>query len=190
MRSGLTNDISGALSDAISDYAMDNDMDEDEVYDEIYSEYEDIDLFYKALDYIDNNVNEGYDTVNWKHFDNDKRRYDLYVLVDNSDESVIDRYRVLQGEYWKDILDAAIKDADDLARKNRYGSYSVYGCEMYEYDEDINQQEIIGRIKNISEQVDEELEKEDIDEDKLFKLRYAQFIQGLHLNLNNNFYNR
>lgn len=61
---------------------------------------------------------------------------------------------------------------------------------MHEYDEDINQQEIIGRIKNISEQVDEELEKEDIDEDKLFKLRYAQFIQGLHLNLNNNFYNR
>ena len=61
---------------------------------------------------------------------------------------------------------------------------------MYEYDEDINQQEIIGRIKNISEQVDEELEKEDIDEDKLFKLRYAQFIQGLHLNLNNNIYNR
>jgi hypothetical protein len=61
---------------------------------------------------------------------------------------------------------------------------------MYEYDEDINQQEIIGRIKNISEQVDEELEKEEIDEDKLFKLRYAQFIQGLHLNLNNNFYNR
>lgn len=61
---------------------------------------------------------------------------------------------------------------------------------MYEYDEDINQQEIIGRIKNISEQVDEELEKEDINEDKLFKLRYAQFIQGLHLNLNNNFYNR
>ena len=61
---------------------------------------------------------------------------------------------------------------------------------MYEYDEDIYQQEIIGRIKNISEQVDEELEIEDIDEDKLFKLRYAQFIQGLHLNLNNNFYNR
>ena len=61
---------------------------------------------------------------------------------------------------------------------------------MCEYDEDIYQQEIIGRIKNISEQVDEELEKEEIDEDKLFKLRYAQFIQGLHLNLNNNFYNR
>ena len=61
---------------------------------------------------------------------------------------------------------------------------------MYEYDEDIYQQEIIGRIKNICEQVDEELEKEEIDEDKLFKLRYAQFIQGLHLNLNNNFYNR
>ena len=62
---------------------------------------------------------------------------------------------------------------------------------MYEYDDDIYQQEIIGRIKNISEQVDEELLKEEIDEEKLFKLRYAQFIQGLHLNMNNNFnYNR
>ena len=61
---------------------------------------------------------------------------------------------------------------------------------MHEYDEDINQQEIIGRIKNISEQVDEELEKEEIDEDKLFKLRYAHFIQGLLLNLNYIFYNR
>ena len=58
------------------------------------------------------------------------------------------------------------------------------------YDDELYQQEIIGKIKNISEQVDDELEKEEIDEEKLFKLRYAQFIQGLHLNLNNNFYNR
>ena len=61
---------------------------------------------------------------------------------------------------------------------------------MFDYDDELYQQEIIGRIKNISEQVDEELEKEDIDKDKLFKLRYVQFIQGLHLNLKNNFYNR
>ena len=58
------------------------------------------------------------------------------------------------------------------------------------FDDEIYQQEIIGRIKDISEQVDEELEKEEIDEDKLFKLRYAQFIQGLNLNMNNNLYNR
>lgn len=58
------------------------------------------------------------------------------------------------------------------------------------FDDELYQQEIIGRIKDISEQVDEELEKEEIDEDKLFKLRYAQFIQGLHLNMNNNLYNR
>ena len=135
MRSGLTDDISGALSDAISDYAMDNDMDEDEVYEEIYSEYEDIDLFYQALDYIDNNVNEGYNTVNWRHFDNDKRRYDSYVLVSDSDGAIIYNYKVWTGDFWKDILDEAIKDANDLARKNRYGSYSVYGCEMHEYDE-------------------------------------------------------
>lgn len=60
---------------------------------------------------------------------------------------------------------------------------------MY-YDDDSFQQEIIGRIKKISEEVDDELEKEELDEEKIFKLRYAQFIQGLHLNLNNNFYNR
>lgn len=58
------------------------------------------------------------------------------------------------------------------------------------FDDELYQQETIGRIKDISEQVDEELEKEEIDEDKLFKLRYAQFIQGLHLNMNNNLYNR
>lgn len=58
------------------------------------------------------------------------------------------------------------------------------------FDDELYQQEIIGKIKDISEQVDEELEKEEIDEDKLFKLRYAQFIQGLHLNMNNNLYNR
>lgn len=57
-------------------------------------------------------------------------------------------------------------------------------------DEDILQQEVIDKIKNISEQIDEELEKEQIDEEKLFKLRYTQFVQGLYLNMNNNFYNR
>lgn len=56
-------------------------------------------------------------------------------------------------------------------------------------EDDILQQEVIEKIKNISEQIDEELEKDDIDEDKLFKLRYSQFIQGLHLNMNNNLYN-
>ena len=60
---------------------------------------------------------------------------------------------------------------------------------MY-YDDDSFQQEIIGRIKKISEEVDDELEKEELEEEKIFKLRYTQFIQGLHLNLNNNFYNR
>lgn len=57
-------------------------------------------------------------------------------------------------------------------------------------DEDILQQEVIDKIKNISEQIDEELEKEQIDKEKLFKLRYTQFVQGLYLNMNNNFYNR
>ena len=57
-------------------------------------------------------------------------------------------------------------------------------------EDDILQQEVIERIKNISEQIDDELNKEEIDEDKLFKLRYTQFIQGLHLNINNNLYNR
>ena len=46
-------------------------------------------------------------------------------------------------------------------------------------EDDILQQEVIERIKNISEQIDDELNKEEIDEDKLFKLRYTQFIHNI-----------
>lgn len=49
--------------------------------------------------------------------------------------------------------------------------------------------EIIHKIVDISREIDEELEKEIIDEEKVFKLRYTQFIKGLYLNQVNNNYN-
>lgn len=43
--------------------------------------------------------------------------------------------------------------------------------------------DIINKITNIASEVDEELNKEldDVDKEKIFKLRYQQFIQGLKL---------
>lgn len=56
-------------------------------------------------------------------------------------------------------------------------------------DDDLLQEEVINNIKKISEQINEEMNKDDINDEKIFKLRYAQFIQGLYLNLNNKLYN-
>lgn len=56
-------------------------------------------------------------------------------------------------------------------------------------DDDLLQEEVINNIKKISEQINEEMDKDDINDEKIFKLRYAQFIQGLYLNLNNKLYN-
>ena len=78
---------------------------------------------------------EAYETVQWQHFDNDVKRYESYVLVDNSVGSIIYNYTVQPGDWWKDIFDEACADADDNANNNRYGSYSVYGCIGDEYDD-------------------------------------------------------
>lgn len=80
-------------------------------------------------------VKEAYETVNYKHFDNDPKRYDSYVLVSDGDGSVIYNYNVWPGDFWKEVLDEAIEDANELASKNKYGSYSVYGCENNVYDD-------------------------------------------------------
>lgn len=48
------------------------------------------------------------------------------------------------------------------------------------------QKEVVNNIIDISEKIEDELKKDEINEDEIFKLRYAQFIQGLHLNFNNN----
>lgn len=59
--------------------------------------------------------------------------YNSYVLIDNSDESLLGTY------YHKDD---AINDANEYARNNKYGSYSVVGCIGKEYDLD-NEEDII-----------------------------------------------
>lgn len=87
-------------------------------------------------DSIKNILNEAYETVQWQHFDNDPKRYESYVLVADGDGSVIYNYTVYPGDFWKEVLDEAIADADEMAAKNKYGSYSVYGCEGDEYDEE------------------------------------------------------
>ena len=48
--------------------------------------------------------------------------------------------------------------------------------------------EVIDKIINISNEIEEELEKDTINEEKIFKLRYQQLIKGFYLNqMNNNF---
>lgn len=76
-----------------------------------------------------------YNTVQWRHFDNDDRRYEAYVLIDENDGAIIYNYQVWPGDYWLDILNDAIEDAREEQRHNKYGSYGVYGCINNEYDE-------------------------------------------------------
>ena len=53
--------------------------------------------------------------------------YNSYVIIDNSDNANLGNY---------DNVSDAIKDADDYAYRNKYGSYSVVGCVDGEYDLD------------------------------------------------------
>lgn len=81
-------------------------------------------------------IKEAYETVQFQHFDNDEKRYESYVLVDNSVGSVIANYVVYPGDWWKDVFDEACYDAKEQSNTNRYGSYSVYGCIGDTYDDD------------------------------------------------------
>jgi hypothetical protein len=56
---------------------------------------------------------------------------------------------------------------------------------MLDYE---NNSDVIEKLVNISEKIEEELEKDTIDEEKLFKLRYEQLIKGLYLNQYNKNY--
>ena len=49
----------------------------------------------------------------------------------------------------------------------------------YNYDE--FDKDVVERIKSISEKIDKEKSSENADKEKLFRLRYAQMIQGLYL---------
>lgn len=79
-------------------------------------------------------LKEGYQTVQWQHFDNDTDRYEAYVVIDNSDQALIGTYE--SNGNWREAMENAIADAKDEARYNKYGSYSVYGCIGNEYTKD------------------------------------------------------
>ena len=127
--------LQDTIMSAISDYEVDNDYEHDEILDQLLSEYDLEDIFFDAIDKMDKNVNESMYTVQWQHFDNDDRRYEAYVLIDENDGSIIYNYQVWPGDFWLDILNDAIEDAREEQRHNKYGSYGVYGCINNEYDE-------------------------------------------------------
>lgn len=45
----------------------------------------------------------------------------------------------------------------------------------------LDKKDVVEKIRNIDEQTQELLNSETIDENKLFKLRYQQLMQGLYL---------
>ena len=49
----------------------------------------------------------------------------------------------------------------------------------------MNNEEIIEKFIDNAQEINEELEKEQIDEEKLFQLRYKQLVQGFYLNQTN-----
>lgn len=55
----------------------------------------------------------------------------------------------------------------------------------------IDNSDVIKDIRNISDKINEELEKDEIDNKKVFELRYQQFIKGLYLSTGfNNMYTK
>ena len=49
-----------------------------------------------------------------------------------------------------------------------------------------NQKDVRQKLIDLTLEVQEELKKEEIDKEKIFKLRYQQMIQGLYLQYPNN----
>ena len=133
------------MQDMENDPAVINDLDGDaaqeygkqlgEIDDKIEEIKNKIKKIQLELRELESYVNEAYETHDWKHFDNDDRRYEAYVLIDESDGSIIYNYQVWAGDFWLDILNDAIEDARKEQRHNKYGSYGVYGCINNEYDE-------------------------------------------------------
>ena len=80
-------------------------------------------------------LREAYETVQWNHFDNDDKRYESYVLCD-CDGAIIRNYQVWPGDFWREVLDDAINDANDLSVSTRGGTYYVYGCINNQYDDE------------------------------------------------------
>ena len=78
-----------------------------------------------------NKLNEAWDATTFAP----DMKYDSYVLVDEWDGAIIANYCVWDGFTWQEILNDAIEDARKEVKRNKYGSYGVYGCVKNEYDE-------------------------------------------------------
>lgn len=91
-------------------------------------------FFSEAKKQIGQLIREAFsDVYEFNHFDNDREPdYDAYVLVDNSDGAIVSNYEV---QHNPNAREDAIKDANDEAAYNKYGSYTVYGCIGNQYDE-------------------------------------------------------
>ena len=71
-------------------------------------------------------LKEVYNTVQWQNFDNkdlDNKYYNGFVIVDGT--------RAVLGQY--DNYDEAVEDAREMARRNKFGTYEVYGCDENGY---------------------------------------------------------
>lgn len=73
-----------------------------------------------------------YDFLDNDEFKWGKNGYSAYVLVDDSDDSVVDTYTASNGY---DAREEAINDAKQKAHETRGGSFSVFGCENGMYDD-------------------------------------------------------
>lgn len=87
-----------------------------------------------SWDGVDDEEEEDDDTIERKRII-DSGEYHSYVLVDDSDGAILDRYTP-DGPLDGEAFDQAMEDAKEKARMNKNGSYSVYGCIYDEYDDD------------------------------------------------------
>lgn len=62
--------------------------------------------------------------------------YNGFVVVSDGDGAVEGIYGVFPNDDIEEVKEEAINDAKELARRNKYGSYTVYGYINDEYDDD------------------------------------------------------
>ena len=109
-------------------------------YDEAEARGEDMEAYTEKIKALNRRINGLIDAVKRKGVSpNDmpirenQQNYDAYVLVDDSDGSILGNY--VEGNGY-DARQAAVEDAYKYARANRLSSYCVFGCVNGKYDDD------------------------------------------------------
>ena len=97
--------------------------------------------------YFDNGY-EDWDGDEWDYDEEENRKeeerqhiidemdYDAYVLVDESDGSILANYTKDKSDPTYDPYEDAINDANQKKAENKFGTYCVYGCIEDGYDDD------------------------------------------------------